>query len=132
MLLVATLAFTVAALVVAGASVRAMRRYRAELNTARARLAVLGGPLPDDDDRRAVGASALRRSERVKYEADEVEHYRELLAHLLADFRDVAGAEEAVFWRFNAEGDALEPADWSTESPAPAFFDVAEWGPLIQ
>lgn len=132
MLLAATFALTVAALIVAAASVRAMRRYRAELNTARARLAVLGGPLPDDDDRRAVGASALRRSERVKFEADEVEHYRELLAHLLADFRDVAGAEEAVFWRFTAVGDALEPADWSTESPAPAFFDFAEWGPLVQ
>ena len=133
MLLQAALATAAAALTAAGAALRKSRRLRVELEAARNRLALLGAPLIDDGDRqRAVGASALRRDERRKFEADEVDHYRDLLALLLADFRDVAGAEEAVFWHWNAERDALEPADWSTESPTPAYFDVAEWGSLVQ
>lgn len=133
MLLQAAIACAVGALVAAGAAVRKARGLRAELAAAQRRLEVLGVPLIEDGEpQRAVGASALRRDERRKFEADEVDHYRDLLALLLADFRDVAGAEEAVFWHWNAERDALEPADWSTESPAPAYFDVAEWGPLVQ
>jgi diguanylate cyclase (GGDEF)-like protein len=133
MLLVAVVTAAVAAITAAGAAMRKARRLRAELAAAHARLELLGAPLQDDSEQqRAVGASALRRDERRKFEADEVDHYRDLLALLLADFRDVAGAEEAVFWHWNAERDALEPADWSTESPAPAYFDVAEWGPLVQ
>jgi diguanylate cyclase (GGDEF)-like protein len=133
MLLQAAIVTAAVALTAAGASLRKARRLRAELEDAQARLSVLGAPLIDDGEpQRAVGASALRRDERRKFEAGEVDHYRDLLALLLADFRDVAGAEEAVFWHWNAERDALEPADWSTESPAPAYFDVAAWGPLVQ
>ena len=133
MLLQAAIVIAVAALVAAGAALRRARRLRAELTAARERLELLGAPLLDDaEPQRAVGASALRRDERRKFEADEVDLYRDLLAQLLADFRDVAGAEEAVYWQWNAERDALEPADWSTESPAPAYFDIADWGPLVQ
>jgi diguanylate cyclase (GGDEF)-like protein len=133
MLVSAALAIAAAALIAAAGALRKGRRLRAELAAAQRRLDELGVPLVDDaGDQRAVGASALRRDERRKFEADEVDHYRDLLALLLADFRDVAGAEEAVFWHWNAERDALEPADWSTESPSPAYFDVAEWGPLVQ
>ena len=133
MLLPAAFALTVAALASAAAAIRKGRRLRADLARVQARLDQLGVPLIDDaEHQRAVGASALRREERRKFEADEVDHYRDLLALLLADFRDVAGAEEAVFWHWNAERDVLEPADWSTESPAPAYFDVKEWGPLVQ
>jgi diguanylate cyclase (GGDEF)-like protein len=133
MLLEAAIATAAAALTAAGAAMRKARRVRLQLEAARARLELLGAPLIDEGEpQRAVGASALRRDERRKFEADEVDHYRDLLALLLADFRDVAGAEEAVFWHWNAERDSLEPADWSTESPAPAYFDVVEWGPLVQ
>ncbi len=133
MLLEAAIATAAGALTAAGAALRKSRRLRIELEAAKARLQHLGAPLMDDGaEQRAVGASALRRDERRKFEADEVDHYRDLLALLLADFRDVAGAEEAVFWRWNDERDGLEPADWSTESPAPAYFDLAEWAPLVQ
>jgi diguanylate cyclase (GGDEF)-like protein len=133
MLLAAALTVAVVSLVSAGTAIRRSRRLRADLERAQSRLDQLGVPLVEDaDGQRAVGASALRREERRKFEADEVDHYRDLLALLLADFRDVAGAEEAVYWHWNEERDALEPADWSTESPSPAFFDVAEWGPLVQ
>ena len=133
MLLQAAIATAAAALIAAGVALRTARRLRVDLEAARARLELLGAPLIDEGEtQRAVGASALRRDERRKFEADEVDHYRDLLALLLADFRDVAGAEEAVFWHWNSERDALEPADWSTESPAPAYFDFGEWAPLVQ
>jgi diguanylate cyclase (GGDEF)-like protein len=133
MLLEAAIATAAGALTAAGAALRKARRLRVELEAARARLELVGAPLVDEgEQQRAVGASALRRDERRKFEADEHDHYRDLLALLLADFRDVAGAEEAVFWHWNDARDALEPADWSTESQAPAYFDVAEWGPLVQ
>ena len=133
MLLQAAIATTAAALTAAAAALRSTRRLRVQLTAARRELEKRGGRLPDEgESQRAVGASALRRDERRKFEADEEDRYRDLFALLLADFRDVAGAEEAVFWHWNAERDALEPADWSTESPAPAYFDMAEWGPLVQ
>ena len=133
MLLPASIAIALAGLATAGIYLRKALRIRAELATARQRLTELGAPLTDDAvEPRSVGASALRREERRRFEAEEEDQYRDLLALLLADFRDVAGAEEAVFWHWNSERDALEPADWSTESPVPAYFDVAEWGPLVQ
>ena len=133
MLLQAAIASAVAAIAAAVAAVRTTRRLRADLVAANLMQGSGGTPLADDDlEQRAVGASALRREERLKFEADEVDHYRDLLALLLADFRDVAGAEEAVFWHWNDERDGLKPADWSTEGPAPAYFDFPEWGPLVQ
>ncbi len=133
MLLQAAIASAVAATVAAIAAVRTTRRLRGDLAAARLQRGHDGTPLVDADlGHRAVGASALRREERLKFEAVEVDHYRDLLALLLADFRDVAGAEEAVFWHWNDEGDSLTPADWSTEGPSPAYFDFAEWGPLVQ
>ncbi len=133
MLLQAAIASAVAAIAAAVAAVRTSRRLRTDLAAARLQHGHEGLSLVDDaHEQRAVGASALRREERRKFEADEVDHYRDLLALLLADFRDVAGAEEAVFWHWNDERDALTPADWSTEGPAPAYFDFDEWGPLVQ
>ena len=133
MLLQAAIATAVASLTAGAAALRKARQLRVQLTAAQRQLEARGGPLPDEGEPQpAVGASALRRDERRKFEADEEDRYRDLFALLLADFRDVAGAEEAVFWHWNAERDALEPADWSTESPAPAYFDMAEWGPLVQ
>jgi diguanylate cyclase (GGDEF)-like protein len=133
MLLEAALAIAAGALTAAGAALRKSRRLRAELQATRARLELHGGSFADEGENlRAVGASALRRDERRKFEADEVDHYRDLLALLLADFRDVAGAEEAVYWNWNETRERVKPADWSTESPAPAYFDANQWGPLVQ
>lgn len=133
MLLQAAVASALAAIAAAVAAVRTARRLRIDLDAARRQLGHEDMPLVEDaHEQRAVGASALRREERRKFEADEVDHYRDLLALLLADFRDVAGAEEAVFWHWNDERDALVPADWSTEGRAPAYFDFDEWGPLLQ
>jgi diguanylate cyclase (GGDEF)-like protein len=132
MLLQAALATAAAALTAAGAALRRARRLRAELSAAHARLELLGVPLTEDDEpARPVGASALRRDERRKFEADEDGYYQQLLSLLLADFRDVAGAEEAVFWEWNDERDGLNPANSSSEGGAAAWFDVEAWGPLV-
>ena len=132
MLLQAAIATAAAALTAAGAALRRARRLRAELAAAHARLDLLGVPRTDDGETlRSVGASALRRDERRKFEADEEDHYRQLLALLLGDFRDVAGAEEAVFWEWNAERDGLDPVNSSTEGGRAAYFDLAAWAPLV-
>ena len=132
MLLAAAIALACAALVAAGWASRQARRSRHALSAAHARLARIDADLPATDDDVGVGAEALRRDVRVTFEAKEVEHDQALLAKLLADFRDVAGAEEAIFWRWRADRDSLSPAVWSSESARPAHFNLAEWGPLVQ
>lgn len=131
MLLVAATLVATAATTVAWFALRRGRRLRLELAEARARLALYDAELPETADHRSVSASALRRDQQKRFVARETEHYRELLAQLLADFRDATGAEEAVYWQFNAAGDALIPVDWSTEGQGPAYFDHEEWGPLV-
>jgi diguanylate cyclase (GGDEF)-like protein len=133
MLLQAAIATAAAALTAAGAALRRARRLDVELSAANARLDLLGVPRTEDGEpARAVGASALRRDERRKFDADEESHYRQLLALLLADFRDVAGAEEAVFWAWNAERDGLVPSNSSSESGRVGYFNVGAWGEHVR
>jgi diguanylate cyclase (GGDEF)-like protein len=51
---------------------------------------------------------------------------------LLADIRDALGADEAIFWRWSAEKDALAPNCWSTPGPRPMHFDMRAWGGLVK
>ena len=56
-----------------------------------------------------------------------------VLQALLADFRDALGADEAVFWRWSEERDALTPELWSTAGAArPVHFRGTEWSALVQ
>ena len=132
MWLVAAIVLAAAALIAAGLSLRTARRSRIDLADARARIARMNAVLPETDDDTGVGAEALRRDVRVSFEAREAEHDRGLLASLLADFRDVTGAEEAILWRWRPERDSLSPAVWSTEAGRPSYFNIAEWAPLVQ
>lgn len=133
MLLQAATVTALASLVAAAVSLQKGRRLRADLAAAQRRLELLGAPLIDDaEEQRAVGASALRRDERRKFDADEDGYYRGLRKLLLADFRDVAGAEEAVFWRWNDTNDGLVAESWSSDGPVPSHFDYGEWAPLVQ
>src|SRR5438046_486555 len=132
MLLAAAIVLAVVALAAAGYGLREAQRSRRDLSAAHARLARIDADLPLADDDQAVGAEALRRDVRVSFEAKAVEHDQVLLKALLMDFRDVAGAEEAIFWRWRADRDSLSPAIWSTDAGRPAHFNVAEWGPLVQ
>ena len=132
MLPVAAVALAVIALIAAGYAFRQARRSRHALNAAHARLARIDADVSPTDEEVGVGAEALRRDVRVSFEAREVEHDQALIAKLLADFRDVAGAEEAIYWRWRADRDSLSPAVWSSEAPRPAHFNIAEWGPLVQ
>ena len=132
MLLQAATITALASLVAAAFSLQKGRRLRAELAAAQRRLELLGAPLTDDaEDQRAVGAAALRRDERRKFDADEDGYYRGLRKLLLADFRDVAGAEEAVFWRWSEEREGFDPESWSSEGAGPSHFDVARWSPHV-
>lgn len=133
MLLQAATITALASLAASAASWRTGRRLRAELAAAQRRLELLGVPVVDNArNRRAVGAAALRREERLKFDTDEEGYYRRLRKLLLADFRDVAGADEAVFWRWNDASDGLVADSWSSDGSAPTHFDFAEWGQLVQ
>jgi diguanylate cyclase (GGDEF)-like protein len=132
MLLAAAIVLAIAALAAAGYALRQAKQSKRDLHAAHARLARIDAELPTNDDEQSVGVEALRRDVRVSFEAKGVEHDRTLLQSLLCDFRDVAGAEEAIFWRWRSDRDSLSPAVWSSEGPRPAYFDLAEWGPLVQ
>lgn len=132
MLLVAAIVLAIAALAAAGYALRQAKQSKRDLHAAHARLARIDAEMPTNDDEQSVGVEALRRDVRVNFEQKEVEHDRVLLQSLLCDFRDVAGAEEAIFWRWRADRDSLSPAVWSSEAPRPEYFDLAEWGPLVQ
>lgn len=131
MSLIAAALVALAALIAAGVFLRQARRARAELASSRARLAKLEAPITSDDSSGAP-ANALRRDVRVSFEVHEAKQDRAVLRQLLKDFRDVAGAEEAIFWRWAPDRDSLSPMVWSTDGTRPAHFDIAEWAPLVQ
>jgi diguanylate cyclase (GGDEF)-like protein len=116
---------------VAAAALRQTSRARRELQTARNRLARLD-ELPQGDQLASVSAKSLRRDVRVSFEVDQARADRAVLAQLLMNFRDLAGAEEAIFWRWIPERDSLAPAIWSSDTTRPSFFSITEWAPLVQ
>jgi diguanylate cyclase (GGDEF)-like protein len=132
MLLAAALLAALAATAVAGAALRQAARARRELETARSRLARIDEVAPMGDPQGGIGAKALRREVRVTFEDQAKREDRAALAQLLIDFRDLAGAEEAIYWRWFPERDSLAPAVWSSDGTRPSFFSITEWAPLVQ
>src|SRR4051812_7937539 len=100
MLLAAALGLAFIAVAAALFAMRSVRRSRVDLAAARARLARFDAEIGSTNDELSVGAHALRRDVRVTFEAREAAQDRSLIASLLMDFRDVTGAEEAIFWRW--------------------------------
>lgn len=78
-------------------------------------------------------STALQRDVQRVVEHTEATHDLEVLDRLLVDIRDLAGAEEAIFWRWVESRQTLVPNAWSTDSESrPLFFDVRGWGPLLR
>jgi diguanylate cyclase (GGDEF)-like protein len=132
MLLAAALLAALAAIAVAVAAMRQSSRARKELETARSRLARIDAELPHSERSSSVGANALRREVRVSFEVQQKREDRAVLVQLLIDFRDLAGAEEAIFWRWLPDRECLAPDVWSSEGTRPSFFSITEWAPLVQ
>ncbi|GAC1649706.1 MAG: hypothetical protein NVS4B3_07210 [Gemmatimonadaceae bacterium] len=64
-----------------------------------------------------------------------IEAQRDLweLDRFLVDVRDVMGAQEAVFWRWNEAREAQRPAAWSTKGAvAPRDFDWDAHAPIVK
>jgi diguanylate cyclase (GGDEF)-like protein len=80
----------------------------------------------------AAKSTALRRDVQQVVEATEATHDLEVLDRLLIDIRDLAGAEEAIFWRWVESRQTLVPNAWSTAGNRPAHFDVRAWGQLLR
>jgi len=80
----------------------------------------------------AAKSTALRRDVQQVVEADEATHDLEVLDRLLIDIRDLAGGEEAIFWRWVEARQTLVPSAWSTPDSRPAHFDIRSWGQLLR
>jgi diguanylate cyclase (GGDEF)-like protein len=131
MLLTALLLLVLLALAGGAYAASRIRQTERELVVAQAALArfEVEPTMPGEE---SIGLEALRRDHRVRFDEDAQVEDRALMSQLLADFRDVGAADEAIFWRWNATRDALIPSAWSTATARPAHFDMAQWGPLIQ
>ena len=132
MLLAAALLAALAAIAVAVAAMRQSSRAKKELETARSRLARIDADPPHTEPASSVGVNALRREVRVSFEVQQKREDRAVLVQLLIDFRDLAGAEEAIFWRWLPDRECLAPDVWSSEGTRPSFFSITDWAPLVQ
>ncbi len=78
-------------------------------------------------------STALRRDVQELVESKEATYDLEVLDRVLRDIRDLANADEAIFWRWVESRQTLVPSAWSTEGePRPAHFDVRAWGPIVR
>jgi diguanylate cyclase (GGDEF)-like protein len=75
---------------------------------------------------------ALRRDVQERFETNEATQDLAVIDRLLADIRDLSGAEEAIFWRWHETRQTLVPSAWSTDDERPAFFDLRAWGALVR
>ena len=80
----------------------------------------------------AAKSTALRREVQQVVEATEASHDLEVLDRLLIDIRDLAGGDEAIFWRWVESRQTLVPNAWSTAGNRPAHFDIRAWGQLLR
>ena len=125
MLLAAAFLAALAAIAVAVAAMRQSARSRKELEAARSRLARIDAELPRVEQHSTVSATALRRDVRVSFEVSAAREDRAVIVQLLIDFRDVSGAEEAIYWRWMPDRNTLTPAVWSSEGTRPSFFSAS-------
>ena len=131
-MLAAAIALAVVALVAAGFAMRGARRANAALREANVRLERIDSVIPVHEPEVMYGAEALQRDNRIQLDTRDGERDRKLLSQFLADYRDVGGAEEAIFWNWSPAKDGLVAVAWSSDGPSPEHFDQEEWAPLIQ
>ena len=80
-----------------------------------------------------MATEALKREVILSAERTEATKDLEILDGFLRDIRDLAQADEAIFWRWSEDRDTLLPHAWSSEEALrPQFFRVKEWGPLAR
>lgn len=125
---------TVGALAVAPGWYR--RRVVRDAGDAQQRLARVEGYLAD---RRHTPRSTTTVARELRPAVQEIQRAAEGLRHLteldryLRDVRDVMGADEVVFWRWNEARSTQIPVAWSTEeSTVPLYFEWKEWAPLVK
>lgn len=75
-------------------------------------------------------AGALRHEAVEAHARDAERRQAESLAAMLADVRDLHGAELAVFWRFTPTRDQLVATGWTGGGAAPTM--AAEWAPHVE
>ncbi len=75
----------------------------------------------------AVPSLTLSPGAGIDVERLEADTDLAVLDRVLCDIRDIAQADESIFWRWVEARDTLAPTAWSSEGPRPVHFDAAEW-----
>ena len=80
-----------------------------------------------------VRLSDLTSAAQENYRRLEEQEDLETLRALLDDVRDLYEADEAIFWEWQEQRDALTPAAWSSGAgDRPMHFEKTQWGPLVK
>ena len=80
-----------------------------------------------------LSAADLRKAAMTAAEDEDLQSEMQSLGAFLQDVRDSMGADEAVYWRWSEKKDSLLPFTWSSPGePRPLFFDMGQWGALVQ
>ena len=113
-----------------------LRRTAAEAIRSRRRLArvdgYLAGRLLTPSGSHAV-PSDLRHDAALSFQQADALSQMDLLDRYLRDVRDGLGADEVVFWQWNAHRDSLAPVAWSTEgADQPLYFQLDQWSPFVR
>src|SRR4051812_45537597 len=130
-----------ASVVIALGAAAAYHVWRRPMRRGAKKLAPSSARLPHNVSRgaarRAVSApvrlsdltSAGQESHRQREEQEDLA----ALALFLDDVRDLYAADEAIFWEWMEQRDALVPVAWSSaDAERPKHFLSAQWAPLVQ
>ena len=111
------------------------RRADGDVFSAKQRLARVEGYLADrrlTPSGQSALATDLRLDSQVAQQSAEGIRDLEALDRYLRDIRDGTGADEVIFWRWDALKSTQKPASWSTEgTTAPVYFSD-EWAPFVK
>ena len=111
------------------------KRTDGEVASAKQRLARVEGYLADrrlTPSGKSAVAADLRMDSLVARQSAEATRDLETLDRYLRDIRDATGADEVIFWRWDALKSTQKPASWSTEgTTAPVYFSD-EYAPFVK
>ena len=111
------------------------KRADGDVFTARQRLARVEGYLADrrlTPSGQSALASDLRLDSMVAQQSAEGIRDLEALDRYLRDVRDASGADEVIFWRWDALKSTQKPASWSTEGTTKPVYFSDEWAPFVK
>jgi diguanylate cyclase (GGDEF)-like protein len=113
-----------------------LRRTGQEMAVARRQLdrveGYLAGRRHTPHGSRAIPSDLRNDAQVMQRQAETLRDLSEL-DRFLRDVRDLTGADEVIFWRWNQGRSSQAPVAWSTENTlAPSYFSTVDWAPLVK